>query len=191
LSKSTPLVKSKAHKEQYQEGFTLLEILLVLVLMSLASIAVISSLPSHIDRSNDDIKAMYQRIHLLQEDAILSSRSYGIFIHSSEHSVQFFSFNQERWDLVSKSMMNPELHFSNNVSVSFKLGANVWLNKERLYVPKRHSESSLSEEEDVSPQIVIYSNGMMTPFELSLTSENGLSSVITASDSGELTLEKK
>lgn len=62
-----------------KRGFTLLEILLVLVLLSMSAVAVIATLPS---KQNDDAKevaeSLYQRLQLLNEEAILSGLDYGL-----------------------------------------------------------------------------------------------------------------
>lgn len=57
----------------------MLEILLVLVLVSLASVAVISTLPTSAkDESKIQAKSLYQRLLLLNEEAMLSGRDYGL-----------------------------------------------------------------------------------------------------------------
>lgn len=74
---------------KYHRGFTLLEIMLVLVVISLGSMVVVMSLP---DRSQDEVQQtaerLYQRLQLLSEDAIFSGRTYGLYV--DEKSISFF-----------------------------------------------------------------------------------------------------
>ena len=52
-------------------GFTLLEILLVLLLVSLASVAVISTLPNRAEDNAAYAQALFHRVQLLNEEAML------------------------------------------------------------------------------------------------------------------------
>ncbi len=178
---------------QNQQGFTLLEILLVLVVLSLVSVAVISTLPLGSTHSEtDDVQTVYQRVQLLQEDAMLSGRTYGVQLDDSRTSVKFLAYEKGKWQLVPESMMNPDLKLSDDVTMTFQQGGSVWLNKERLYFPEKEQgtmDSEFSEKEKiVTPQIVIYSTGMITPFKLSFSGTVGSSSSISVTANGQLVM---
>ncbi|MCE0493857.1 prepilin-type N-terminal cleavage/methylation domain-containing protein [Vibrio salinus] len=177
-----------------QEGFTLLEILLVLVVLSLVSIAVISSLPSGGGRpGNEDAQTFYQRVQLLQEDAMLSGRTYGVLLSDVRHQIQFLIYERGKWRSVPESMMNSELSLSDSVSVIFRPGGSVWLNKERLYDPEAENEKEfLSSDDDEkkteNPQIVIYPNGMISAFELTFKMSETVIANISVANDGQLIL---
>ena len=60
-------------------AFTLIEILLVLVLLSLTAVAVIATIPTNAkDVAKQYAHSFYQRVQLLNEEAILSGLDFGI-----------------------------------------------------------------------------------------------------------------
>lgn len=62
-------------------GFTLLEILLVLVLVSASAVAVIATFPVSVkDEAKISAQSFYQRLLLLNEEAILSGQDFGVRI---------------------------------------------------------------------------------------------------------------
>ena len=66
-------------KMQKHLGFTLIEILLVLVLLSLTAVAVIATLPtSQKDLSKQYAQSFFQRLQLLNEEAVLSGKDFGL-----------------------------------------------------------------------------------------------------------------
>ena len=79
-------------KKTTAQGFTLLEILLVLVLLSLVAVAVVATLPGNkTDHAKQDATRLYQRLQLLNEEAVLSGRDFGLRIgknNTSYHKVK-------------------------------------------------------------------------------------------------------
>ena len=70
--------------KQTQPGFTLIEILLVLVLLSVTAVAVISTIPTNSkDVAKKYAQSFYQRIQLLNEEAILSGLDLTAAINSA------------------------------------------------------------------------------------------------------------
>ncbi|WP_305845938.1 type II secretion system protein [Photobacterium kishitanii] len=67
-------------------GFTLIEIMLVLVLLATSAVAVVSTLPNN---KRDEIKEQAVRFHhlaqLLGEDAMLNGVDYGIRIEPHQY----------------------------------------------------------------------------------------------------------
>lgn len=178
---------------QNQQGFTLLEILVVLVVLSLVSVAVISTLPFGTTHSEtDDVQTAYQRIQLLQENAMLSGRTYGVQLNDTRTSVKFLTYTKGQWHPVPQAMMNSEFTISDDVTMTFQQGGSIWLNKDRLYFPEKKQGITDSEfgdkEKIVTPQIVIYSTGMITPFKLSFSGNSGSTSSISVTANGQLVM---
>ncbi|MDC0610010.1 GspH/FimT family protein [Vibrio sp.] len=177
-------------RKQNQQGFTLLEILLVLVVMALVSIVAISSIPfGSSDADDRDAHSLYQRISLLQEDAILSGRSYGVTVTDNPPSVVFTQWLKGTWAPVPNEMMNSELQLASDEQIIVSAGGDVWLDKERLYQPNS-DDDALSDKPKSEPQIMIYPNGMMTSFTLTINKKNGSVMSISATDGGDLVLKE-
>ncbi len=83
-------------------GFTLIEILLVLVLLATSAVAVIVTLPeSKEDKVKEEAARFHQLIQLLGEDALLNGIDYGIRIDRSRY--QFLQLTSQDWQPVQES----------------------------------------------------------------------------------------
>ncbi|KUI97061.1 type II secretion system minor pseudopilin GspH [Vibrio sp. MEBiC08052] len=188
---------------KYHRGFTLLEIMLVLVVISLGSMVVVMSLP---DRSQDEVQQtaerLYQRLQLLSEDAVFSGRTYGLYVDEKKHEFRFLMLSDKGWEnLESQSPIKGELTTAEGTTFRFERGGGVWNNPERLF-----SQESLFEDMDFPdqnedekpippPQVFILSSGDVTPFSIQFwadstpdslwlveTSEDGILHIRTPSD---------
>lgn len=161
-----------------QKGFTLIEILLVLVLLSVASVAVISTLPQ---KSSDDAKqqaqALYHRLQLLNEEAILSGKDYGVRFDEKRSSYQLLALSEEGWQKLSDGELPQSTALPDGLAMVLQLGGNVWKDEDRLFKPgSLFDEDMFSEVEDEkkvpTPQVFIMSSGELTPFSIAIYPQN-------------------
>lgn len=161
-----------------QKGFTLIEILLVLVLLSVASVAVISTLPQ---KSSDDAKqqaqALYHRLQLLNEEAILSGKDYGVRFDEKRSSYQLLALSEEGWQKLSDDELPQSTALPDGLAMVLQLGGNVWKDEDRLFKPgSLFDEDMFSEVEDEkkvpTPQVFIMSSGELTPFSIAIYPQN-------------------
>lgn len=164
-------------KRRYS-GFTLLEILLVLVLISLASVAVISTLPVNAeDSAKKYAQSFYHRVQLLNEEAILSGRDYGLYIEEKKSAYNVYQLASDGWQRLSGIEIPDRTELPDGLAISLTLGGNVWADKERLFEPGSLFDEEMFaefEEEDrlIPPQVFIVSSGEVTPFTLAVHPEN-------------------
>lgn len=84
-------------------GFTLLEILLVLVLVSVSAVAVIATFPVSVkDEAKISAQSFYQRLLLLNEEAILSGQDFGVRIDVDTRVSLFATHRRQRLAKVAK-----------------------------------------------------------------------------------------
>lgn len=180
-----------------QRGFTLLEILLVLVLLSLSAVAVISTLPS---TNNDDAKqyamSLYQRLQLSNEEAILSGKDFGLRVDEKKSHLVFLSMEDKGWQPLESKKMASQLQLPEGLSLQFELGGNIWKNDDRLFKPgSLFDDDKFADEgeqkKQLPPQVFILSSGELTPFVLSIhlnqqDAEQGWRVVVK--ENGEITL---
>lgn len=161
-----------------QKGFTLIEILLVLVLLSVASVAVISTLPQ---KSSDEAKqqalALYHRLQLLNEEAILSGKDYGVHFDEKDASYQLLTLDLEGWKKLSDSDLPEEVELPTGITMVLQLGGNVWKDEDRLFTPSSLFDEDMfadvEEKEKVpAPQVFIMSSGEVTPFSIAIYPQN-------------------
>ena len=107
-------------------GFTLLEILLVLVLVSLASVAVISTLPSSgKDGAKKQAQALFFRLQLLNEEALLSGHDFGLSVDESKASYRLVQLKAGGWQPLAQQGLDAETQLDANLTLSFELGGTV------------------------------------------------------------------
>ncbi|KJY84096.1 general secretion pathway protein GspH [Vibrio galatheae] len=160
-------------------GFTLLEILLVLVLMSLASVAVISPLPvSAEDGAKKQAQALFHRIQLLNEEAMLSGKDFGLQINEKKSNYEFRQLMSEGWYKLDKHSIPYSTKLDDNLAIALQLGGDVWGDKERLFEPGSLFDEEMfaefEEQENTlpAPQIFIMSSGEVTPFSIAIYPQN-------------------
>lgn len=160
-------------------GFTLLEILLVLVLMSLASVAVISTLPvSAEDGAKKQAQSLYYRVSLLNEESMLSGKDFGLYIDDKTSLLRFMALDSEGWKSLDDRQIKPELQLASNLALQLDLGGDVWNDKQRLFKPgSLFDEQMFAEQSDAKnlpkPQIFIMSSGEVTPFSVAIYPQQG------------------
>jgi general secretion pathway protein H len=157
-----------------KRGFTLLEILLVLVLLSLSAVAVISTLPN---TTNDDAKqyamSLYQRLQLMNEEAILSGKDFGLRVDEKKSRMIFLSMEGKGWQPLESKKMASQIQLPDGLSLQFELGGSAWKNDDRLFEPgslfddDRFADES-EQKKQLPPQVFILSTGELTPFVLSI-----------------------
>lgn len=163
---------------RHHSGFTLLEILLVLVLVSIASVAVISTLPvSAEDGAKQQAQSLYHRVQLLNEEAMLSGRDYGLHLDDKKSLYEFFQLTSEGWQRLDSANITSRTELADNLALSLVLGGNVWANKDRLFEPgSLFDEEMFAEYEQEKrlppPQVFIMSSGEVTPFSIAIYPQN-------------------
>lgn len=154
-----------------QRGFTLIEIMVVVVIAAILMGAVTISFP----RTGDDLlkedgDRFSALISLIQDEAILQSRDMALAI--TETGYEFYSREGDAWDVFSERPFMPREIKGLVTSVLYVEGVEVKL--------KPASKSKA--------QIVIYSSGELTPFTYVLSSPEDSSVTIKVNAVG--TVEK-
>ncbi|MDF5507302.1 GspH/FimT family pseudopilin, partial [Vibrio parahaemolyticus] len=160
-------------------GFTLIEILLVLVLLSLTAVAVISTLPtSQKDLSKQYAQSFFQRLQLLNEEAVLSGKDFGVRVDDAKSTYALLSLTSEGWQPLKLKQIPSKTKLEEDITLQLELGGGAWDNDERLFKPgSLFDEDMFAEEEDEKkiepPQVFIFSSAEVTPFTLSFFPQNG------------------
>lgn len=143
-------------------GFTLIEILLVLVLLSLTAVAVISTLPtSQKDLSKQYAQSFFQRLQLLNEEAVLSGKDFGVRVDDTKSTYALLSLTSEGWQPLKLKQIPSKTKLEEDITLQLELGGGAWDNDERLFKPgSLFDEDMFAEEEDEKkiqpPQVFIF-----------------------------------
>jgi len=162
-------------KIKREVGFTLIEIMLVLVLLSVSSMAVIMSLPdSQDDQMEEQASRFYQLVQLLNEDALLNGMDYGIYFNQERQEYRFMTLTVDGWQPLEKNRFFTEVKMEDtSVEFEMELGGSAWADDDRLFEPGSlfDEEMFADLEEDkkpIPPQVMVLSSGEVTPFVVTL-----------------------
>ena len=161
-------------------GMTLIEILVVLVIIGiLAMLATLSVGILGEDRQiEDEMRRLADAIALLQEQAQLEGRDYGILLETARYEFQRFDAFEQRWKPVegdsalSARELPPDLAFELTLE-----GRPVLLRRER-------------NEDARLPQLVAWGSGEMTPYRLTLVRSGGARITLVGGFDGSIEIER-
>ena len=184
--------------KQKQQGFTLIEILLVLVLLSVTAVAVIATIPtSSKDLAKQHAQSFYQRLQLLNEEAILSGLDFGIRVDEKKSTYILMTLTSDGWQEAEIEKIPSTTELPDDLTLSLTLGGGAWADDDRLFKPGSLFDedrfADLDEEKKPRPpQLFILSSAEMTPFRLSFYPNVGDAEQdswkIKVDDSGVITL---
>lgn len=151
-----------------QRGFTLIEILVVVVIIGIGFIAVFLSVDIIGDDTEleDEARRLVTLLSLANEEALLNGRTIGILVEETGYS--FFSFDS----IVAADGSRTQQWLSMDNDDFFRLRTFRGELYAELYLDER--ETVLGDPDDTEapkPQIIMLSSGEMTPFEMRIRRE--------------------
>jgi general secretion pathway protein H len=163
-----------------QRGMTLIEILVVLVIIGiLAMLATLSVGILGEDRQiEDESNRLAGAIALLQEQAQLEGRDYGILLETSAYAFQRFDAFEQRWKPVEGDPALGPRQLPPELALELVLeGRPVLLRRE-------------TNEAARLPQLVAWGSGDMTPYRLSIARRGGARITLVGGFDGSIEIER-
>lgn len=152
---------------RHHKGFTLLEIMLALLLLGLATSVVVpnimpSSGSSDLKRAAERFAALVETAH---EEAILSGRDLGVVINDNNY--EFVQFGEEGWETITHDRLLRRIQLEESFRIRFIPGETVW----HTSLQQQQRDSLLEDwftkpEDQVEPSLYIWSSGDITPAEV-------------------------
>ncbi len=164
---------------QKHNGFTLIEILLVLVLLSLTAVAVVSTLPtSQKDLSKQYAHSFFQRLQLLNEESVLSGKDFGVRVDDAKSMYQLLILTADGWKPLEMKQIPSKTNLEASIALQLDLGGGSWSEDDRLFeLGSLFDEDMFAEQEEEKrikpPQVFVFSSAELTPFTLSFFPKNG------------------
>jgi general secretion pathway protein H len=190
-------------------GFTLIEIMVVLLIMGLATGAVILSYSG--ENGQDLLKKQTQRLQVVfnmaSDYAVLNQRQLGLRVEDDDNSYYFMYLDEEQeWQKLELDTTFAEHKLPDLFSFELSLTDLPWETEDSLFGSSAFDEElsvsndrvEIGDEEEKKldpPQIFIFSSGEITPFSMTLAYEPEFSDElptyfrISAQDSVPLTSE--
>jgi general secretion pathway protein H len=158
-----------------QQGFTLIEVMLVIVLVGVMISAVqftfSSSKPEQILQQNS---ARFAGIFdVAAEYGLLNNVELGLFV--KENTYQFLGYDGVQWSPIADNPLFEEFTLPDNVEISLQLDdlpiEEPQLFDSSLLITEEEDDSFTEEDEEkkITPQVYILSGGDITPFSLTFS----------------------
>jgi len=141
-------------------GFTLVEILVVLIIVSVMSGIVVTSLPSSFQNSDFDEESLRLKtvIELIREESLTRASEYGLKTDKDNYS--FFVYNEIEQNWIQ---LNTKPYAEHKLGYGILLKTTIEDN-ELILTDEEDEESSVPN----APRILLLSSGEMTPFEITI-----------------------
>ncbi|MGL5291738.1 MAG: type II secretion system minor pseudopilin GspH [Vibrionaceae bacterium] len=181
-------------KRKLQSGFTLLEILLVIVLLSMTAVMVVPTLPqASNDEAKQEAERFYQLIQLWNEQALLLSKTMGVQVDKNRYRLLELVGNN--WQEVEKKRGTAtKVEIPSSVGLDLEMTAmpieDQLFSKESIF-DEMFVEKKTEEEEKIipPPQIVLMGSGEILPFSLTFLAEGKALWEVTGNDIGSFELK--
>lgn len=162
----------RARIHELRGGFTLIEVLVVMVLMALLTAAAMTTLNYAFrhDGAETEARRIAALSRLAAEEALLTGREYGLRIDDDQ--LRFFIFEDEagQWQALDEDNTFRRRPLPEDLEFDLVLeGQAVMLGRQ----PENEKESGREDDAVAPPQLMFFSSGQITPFTLTVSEPDG------------------
>jgi len=160
------------------QGFTLVEILVVLVIISVMSGVLVTSLPSTFRDGDFDNEALRLKtvMELVREESLTQASEYGFTAEKEGYAFYIYNEFQQNWEQIeTKPFARRSL--PEGIVLRTKIE-----DTELILTRDEEGEDAVPD----APRILLLSSGEMTPFELTITRGREQSRTLIADGYGDL-----
>ncbi|RXJ72661.1 type II secretion system protein GspH [Veronia nyctiphanis] len=150
-------------------GFTLLEILLVLVVLGLSAAVVVPNISSNNkDTVKEESQRFFRLMQLWSEEAMLSSETLGVRVE--DKSYHLMKLSSDDWVRVEEGRYSKDIELPEDVEVELEV-TGFTDQDDRLFSRESLFDDTLFEDEEEKekldpPQIILMGNGEIIPFRM-------------------------
>lgn len=186
-----------------RSGFTLLEIMLVLLLIGMVSVGVVMTLPNNLGNEKD-VYWQAQRFRTLlqyaEDEALISGLELGLVFDSNSYQFAFYDYKTKKWLPVLNRQIQSKVELPETLKIEYLLSDSIWDELDTEQQDKFINEDELvqieGEEKIISlrPQVYVMSSGEVTPFSVEFseieTKADVQSVTVTVSMSGTVSISE-
>jgi general secretion pathway protein H len=177
------MIIRRTHFAKYT-GFTLLEVMLVLLIMGLATGAVVLSYSG--ENSQDLLKKQTQRLQVVfnmaSDYAVLNQRQLGLRVEDDDNYYFMYLDEEQEWQKLEHDQTFSEHQLPELFSLQLSLTDLPWETEDSLFSSGVFDEElsvssdgvEIGNEKEIKlkpPQVFIFSSGEITPFSITLAYE--------------------
>lgn len=171
--------------KQNQRGFTLLEIMLVVVVLGMVSVAVVMTLPSSLI-AGDSAKWQAERfsniLQFAEDEALISGNELGIEFSERGYQFAFYDRQNKRWIPIDVPEMQQNIELPESINMEYNLVNSVWEelstnNNSRFIDDSYRVAIGEEQQQTLNPQVYVMSSGEVSPFSVIFSNSDSDSSV--------------
>ena len=169
------MFKKQLTQQQRRYGFTLLEIMLVLLLMGMVSVGVVMTLPNNLT-SQENVHWQAQRFRTLlqfaEDEALISGLELGLVFDKNSYQFAFYDYKIQKWLPVVNKQIQSKVELPETLKIEYLVSGSLWdeidTEKQDEFIDEDDLVSIDGEEKVVSlrPQVYVMSSGEVTPFSV-------------------------
>ncbi|NRD71991.1 type II secretion system minor pseudopilin GspH [Shewanella sp. VB17] len=186
-------------KRMHQRGFTLLEVLLVILLMGLAASAVTMGMGGSDKKKKLEAtaKQFIATTEMVLDETVLNGFFIGIIVEDT--SYKYVVYDDEKWQDLTQDRLLSERQMNEGVQIDLMLDGLPLAQEDEddeSFLGQSLMEQWAEEREKFpEPQILLFPSGEMSAFELTFVSEdesgNKVTALVVGDGLGRLTLGRK
>lgn len=162
-------------KNLRQHGFTLLEVMLVVLLIGMASLAVVMTLPNNLTSENN-VSWQAQRFATLlqfaEDEALISGNELALVIAKNSYQFAVYDYPKQRWLAARVGEIEEKVELPEPIGLEYSLSDSVWgeINSSDqdsfIEEPERVDIEGDNKLPTLNPQVYVMSSGEVSPFTL-------------------------
>ncbi len=142
----------------FSSGFTLLELLVVMVIIGLLATMAVLSVGTREPLASQEARRLAELLRLGVEEAVLQGREWGLRVTSDGY--EFMVLGESRWRVVGDEILHPR-------KLPQDVGTRLTLEGEELSL-EHETHDKNDQQEAITPQVLLLSSGEVSPFRLAL-----------------------
>jgi len=170
------------------KGFTLLEVMLVLVLIGMISIGVVMTLPSSASLNKNSqwhAQRLASLIEQVQDQALIKNKEFGIEFMDQGYRFAVYSLNDKKWQPYRSKRIKDTIQLPENMTGEYRLLGSVWSEITQKdnddFLEKEYLVDDGKQDQTIKPQVFIMSSGEVTPFSYHFYNANNQKDKMTVS----------
>ena len=173
------MFEKRAINKQKQFGFTLLEIMLVLLLMGMVSVGVVMTFPNNLnseDQSQWQALRFQTLLQFAEDEALISGQDLGIVFDEKSYQFVVYDYKNEQWLAVLNEQLVSKVELPDTLKIEYFSSGTLWedleTEEQNTFITDDDLVSIDGEEVAVSLEPVVYvmASGEVTPFYLVFSS---------------------
>jgi general secretion pathway protein H len=174
-----------ARTAQHARGFTLIELLVVVLIIGITAATVVLSIgvtgqDSQLEKEGDRVFAL---VNYAREKAELQTREFGLFCHDNDYEFLTYDARKALWRTVDEDEVLRRRELPNGLTLRLTVeGRPVVLKRAQVETKARDKEEQEKRDRERVPHVMIFSNGDLTSFRLSVEREDAGRSIAMASN---------